>query len=206
MNLYNTWFHFLKWVTKNIDIFHDILIYWNGPVYLNPGRPEWVTEVNRSVEVSTGMNKRKRAGRRDRNLILLWNSSDDSKPALSLFPSQPLPIPLSLSQTFSIQPCFSLVTFSPLSLSLCPRSAHFSSLVSSFLATFPTSLSLSLSTDGPECKTLSVECIWGYQQSGEELISLLLCRVIPSPESQRFAPLFQLTSKQHQGHAQYHFV
>ncbi len=68
------------------------------------------------------------------------------------------------------------------------------------------SLSISLSTDGPECKTLSVECIWGYQQSGEELISLLLCRVIPSPESQHFAPLFQLTSKQHQGHTQYHFV
>ncbi len=28
MNLYNNGFHFLKWVTKNIDLFHDIQIYF----------------------------------------------------------------------------------------------------------------------------------------------------------------------------------
>ena len=26
-------FHFLKWVTKNIELFHDILIFWDVPVF-----------------------------------------------------------------------------------------------------------------------------------------------------------------------------
>ncbi len=33
MNLYNV-FHFLKWVTKNIDLFYDIQIVWDVPVLI----------------------------------------------------------------------------------------------------------------------------------------------------------------------------
>ncbi len=28
------WFHFLKWVTKNIDIFYDIFFFLDVPVYV----------------------------------------------------------------------------------------------------------------------------------------------------------------------------
>ncbi len=33
MNLYNIWFHILKWVTKNIDLFPDIQFFFDVRVF-----------------------------------------------------------------------------------------------------------------------------------------------------------------------------
>ncbi len=33
LNLFNTQVHNLSWITEINEIFHDILIYWDAPVY-----------------------------------------------------------------------------------------------------------------------------------------------------------------------------
>ncbi len=134
-------------VTTQETCFHNSFgfIIVTQCLYLNPRRPVWVTKVNRSVEVSTGMNK----GMRELvEGIEIWYCCEilqtAAKPALSLFPSQSLPIPL--SHSLRLSPSMPLSCYPLTPLSLCPRSAHFSPLVSSLSRNFSNfSLSLSIS-------------------------------------------------------------
>ncbi len=170
------------------------------------GRSEWrrLTEV---WSLDRDEQRNERAGRRDRNLILLWNSSDDSKAcSLSFSISAFAHSSLSLSNFLHPALLLSCYLLTPLSLSLPSVCTLF---LPRFFFVSQLFQLLSLSISLYRWTWMQNTVCWvhlGYQQSGEELISLLLCRVIPSPESQHFAPLFQLTSKQHQGHTQYHFV
>ncbi len=108
-------------VTTQETCFHNSFgfIIVTQCLYLNPRRPVWVTKVNRSVEVSTGMNK----GMRELvEGIEIWYCCEilqtAAKPALSLFPSQSLPIPLSHSLRLSPSSPASLLLPSHPSLSL----------------------------------------------------------------------------------------
>ncbi len=137
-------------VTTQETCFHNSFgfIIVTQCLYLNPRRPVWVTKVNRSVEVSTGMNK----GMRELvEGIEIWYCCEilqtAAKPALSLFPLQSLPIPLSHSLRLSPSSPASLLLPSHPSLSL-PSVCHtfppsFSSLSRTF-SNFSLSLSISL--------------------------------------------------------------
>lgn len=165
-------------VTTQETCFHNSVdfITVTQCLHLNPRRAVWVTEVNRSVELSTGMNK----GMRELvEGIEIWYSCEilqtTAKPALSLslFPSQSLPIPLSpslilSSSTFSFQICLSLVTLSPsLSLSLCPQST-LSPLVSSLSRNFSNYsfyLSLQMDLNAKHCLLSASEGISSLERS-----------------------------------------
>lgn len=126
-------------------------------LHLNPRRAVWVTEVNRSVEVSTGMNK----GMRELvEGMEIWYRCEilqtTAKLALSLFFHLSLCPFLSLTLSLSdflprLSPSSSASLLLPShpspSLSLCPQSTHFP-LVSSLSRNFSNySFYLSLQMD-----------------------------------------------------------
>lgn len=141
-------------VTTQETCFHNSVgfIIVMQRLHLNPRRAVWVTEVNRSVEVSTGMNKGMRElveGMEIWYCCEILQTTAKLALSLSLFPSQSLPIPLSHSQTFFLvflHPALPLSCYplTPLPLCLFALSLHTSPSSLLCLATFPTTLSISL--------------------------------------------------------------